>query len=438
MAMTWRPEAAPGVPYWWQALGPPPPSGDALPERCDLLVVGAGYTGLSAALAGHDCGARVAVVEAGVPGEGASTRNGGMLGAHPRLGWEALAQRFGTATADAIFAEAKPALDWVTGLIAREAIACDLQRTGRIQLAWTRAHGAAQARLAARVREKSAVAVRLVPRDGLAREIATARYFGGLVFPEHGAVHPAKFHRGLWQAALARGIPVLGGARVEALDRDGAGFVARTPRGTIRAGKVVLATNGHTAPPFRWHMARVFALPSYIIATEPLPADLIGHLAPGRRMMVETRARHSYFRIAPDGARVLFGGRAAMCDIGLHEAAARLYRTMCEIWPELDGAALSHVWTGNTGYSFGHMPHVGEHRGLHHAIGFSGSGTVMAPWLGAKAAWRAIGDARGQTAYADTRLTRHWLHPTGRPHFLRAADLWYRHVVDRRESRLSR
>lgn len=435
--MRWTGEAEAGFPYWWEGLAGEPLEG-GLPERCDLLVIGAGYTGLSAALAAHDCGARVAVVDAGQPGEGASSRNGGMFGAHPRLSWEVLAQRFGADVADGVLAEATPALHFVKDMIKAEQIDCDLQQTGRIQLAWSEAHLDGQRRLAERVRAKSDVDVRIVERADLTQEIETERYFGGILFPEHCAINPAKFHHGLLRAVQRRDIPVVAGAEVTQLEREGEGFLAKTAKGSVRAEKVVLATNGYTTGAFRWHMARVFPLPSYMIATEELPANLLGHLAPGRRMMVETRARHSYFRLSPDGRRVLFGGRASMVHIDLQEAARRLRATMCEIWPELEDARLSHVWTGNTGFSFGHMPHVGEDRGLHHAMGFSGSGTVMAPYLGAKAAFRAMGDARGETAYAGTSLSRHFLHPFRKPHFLHAADAWYRGWVDRWEARVGR
>lgn len=432
MRIEWAPEAELGTPYWWSALDAPE-AGQALPETCDVLVVGAGYAGLSAALAAQETGARVVVVDAAEPGHGASTRNGGMFGAHPRLGWGELERRFGAAAADALFAEAKPALDWAKDLIAREGIDCDLQETGRIQLAYTPAHFASQKKLVQTVTEKSPVKVRIVERADLGQEIATSKYHGGLVFPEHCGIHPAKFHRGLLRAVRARGVPVAPHAAVTAREADGAGYRVQTAKGVIRAGKVVLTTNGYTTRPFRWHMARVFPLPSYIIATEELPSNLIDHIAPGRRMMVETRARHSYFRISPDGKRVLFGGRASMAEIGPQRAAEQLYRIMLGIWPELGGVRLSHSWRGFTGYSFSHMPHVGHDEGVHYAMGFSGSGTVMAPWLGSKAGYQAVGDARGATAYGATPLSRHWLHPGERPHFLRAANLWYRQVVDRVE-----
>lgn len=345
-----------------------------------------------------------------------------------------MAAAFGADVADDLLAEAAPALDWAKTFIEHEKIQCDFEVTGRVQLAYTRSQFDGQKRLADKVREKSRVEVELVERSDLGREIDTGLYHGGLLFPQHGALHPAKYHRGMLEAVRRRGVPVVSHARVEAMTREGTRLVAQTAKGPIRSEKVVLATNGYTTRPFQWHLRRVFPLPSFIIATEELPENLIGHLAPGRRMMVETRARHSYFRISPDGKRVLFGGRAAMRDVPLHIAAQRQRQTMVEVWPELAEAKLSHVWSGYTGFSFAQMPHVGQHDSVCFAMGFSGSGTVMAPYLGAKAGWLAVGDARAETAYARTRLPRHVLHPFDRPHFLKAADLVFRHWVDRAEA----
>ena len=152
-----------GRPYWWEAAEPAATS-DGLPERCDILVIGAGYTGLSAAIAAHDCGAKVAVVEARIPGEGASTRNGGMFGAHPRLSWDKLAAKFGQSVADALFAEAPVALKWAKDFVEREEIDCDLEQTGRLLLAWAPSHFEAQKRLAERVRVKSHAQVEVLER----------------------------------------------------------------------------------------------------------------------------------------------------------------------------------------------------------------------------------------------------------------------------------
>jgi glycine/D-amino acid oxidase-like deaminating enzyme len=428
----WTGEAPQGLPFWW-AGGVASSDPAELPEQADILVIGAGYTGLSAAIAAHDAGAKVTVVDAGEPGQAASTRNGGMFGAHPRLGWDALAKAYGADVADAIFAEANPALTFVKGLIAREGIDCDLANTGRIQLAWTEAHFENQKRVVGHLQEKTDVEARLVEKSDLEAEINTAQYFGGFVLPQHCGIDPRKFHDGLWAAARRRAIPIVANCAVTGWQETRTGYRVETARGEIRAEKLVLATNGYTPKAFAWHKQRVFPLPSFIIATEPLDPELISYLAPGRRMMVETRARHSYWRVSPDGSRILWGGRAAMRPLNLAVAVARLQATMAQVWPSLANVALSHVWTGNTGYSFGHMPHVGKWRGVHYAMGFSGSGTVMASYLGAKAGLQAVGSPDGETAYSSTRLSFNWLNPTGTPWFLYAADAWYHQWVDRRE-----
>ncbi len=426
-----------GQPYWWDGIDWPELGGDP-PEQADLLVIGAGYTGLSAAIAAHDAGAKVVVIEASVPGKGASSRNGGMVGAHPRLGWDALKASYGAVTADAIFAESGAALDWVQNLIARENINCDYVNSGRIQLAYTQNHLTAQRVLVDWLDEKSAVKCSLVDAEHLAQEIVTPLYRGGLLFPEHGALHPAKYYLGLLNAVLRRDVPVIAQAPAISVQSEGAHKIVGTPKGAIKAANVVLATNGYTTKPFNWFMRRVFPIPSFLIATEPLSPKVIEELAPGGRMMVETRARHSYFRASPDGTRIIFGGRAAMVNVNLRTAALRLHDTMSEIWPSMKDTKISHVWTGNTGFSFGQMPVVGQHDGIHFAMGFSGSGTVLAPYLGAKAALQALGDPEGETAYSHIHLKTRWFHPGGCPHFLKGGEFWFKHWIDRRENQAAR
>ena len=423
-------DAKVGIPYWWEGRqAAAAPADGALPPRVDLVVVGGGYTGLSAAIAAHDAGASVVVLDAGQPGDGASTRNGGMFGAHPRLAYGALVQRFGADVAAGITGEALAAFDFTKGLIAKENIDCDLQASGRISLAWTKAHHEGQKTLLDDVTRVGGGRMELVAKAELGAHINTERYFGGVLFPDHAALHPRKFHDGLLQACARRGVPVIAECKVTGWQRSRSGFLVETARGVVRSESLLAATNGYTSGLFPKLAARVFALPSFLIATEPLSPNLIADLAPGGRMMVETRARHSYFRPSPDGSRILFGGRAAMRPIPLPLAAARLRATMAEVWPILKDVRLSHVWTGNTGYSFSHTPQVGEMGGVHFAMGYSGSGVAMAPYLGMKAAYHALGDPRGETAYLRTTFKTHPLH-WGRPWFRWPVDRWYQWAVD--------
>jgi len=429
------PDAAPlGRPYWWEDGAALPDLPNQLPEKTDVLIVGAGYTGLNAALTAADAGAQVVVVDAGIPGEGASTRNGGMFGAHPRIAYEALVARFGDAAARGIYQEAQAAYDYTRNVIEREEIDCDFLQTGRIQSAWTQAHFASQKNLVAGIAQVAEMNIDVLERSELTNEIATEQYFGGLRFPEHAALHPRKFHDGLLAAVLQRGVTVVQNCPIKGVEKSGASFIARSTGGATQADKVILATNGYTGSTFSWLHRRVFPLPSFIIATEQLDQGTIEKLAPGQRMMVETRARHSYYRVSPDGTRILYGGRASMRPLSPEKAAARLHATMCQVWPELQSVKLTHSWSGNTGYSFTHMPHVGVCDGMHYSAGYSGSGVAVAPYLGMKVAKQAIGDPSGDTAYSLTPLESRAFYFGGAPRFLGLAEFWYRQVVDRRES----
>ena len=416
--------------YWWDKHAPNYGGHQDLAEQTDLLIIGAGYTGLTAAITAQDAGASTVVLDAGIPGAGASSRNGGVFGGPPKIEYAQLVKKFGFHTANGIMAENKIALDFVRDLQIREGIDCDFQQSGRLTLAWTRGDFDRLKHQAELLHHKCGYEPKIIEKSDLHAEIKTDRYHGGMVLPEFGAINPAKFHKGLMQAVRKRDVPILANCPVTNLSQSTGSWVAQTPIGSIKAKKVILATNGYTDALVPHANRRVFPLPSFIIATEELPAELLTRLAPTNRMMVETRARYSYFRLSPDGKRILWGARAAMTFKPLQGIAEQIRRIMADIWPETQHVALSHVWTGKTGYTFNQMPQVGEIGGLHFALGMSGSGTVQAPYLGSKVAWRALGDPRGETAYAHTKLATSAMYWGGYPLFLEAAERWYSLVVD--------
>ena len=436
------------TPYWWDDGAPLPDLPNIPPSKTELLIVGAGYTGLSAALTAATLGAEVTVVDAGIPGQGASTRNGGMAGAHPRISLAEMSKKFGAGTAQGVFNEAKPAFEHLQFLINHYGIDCDYQQTGRIQVAWTKAQFAAQQRLAEDMNANTDFHIDILQREQVDQHITTEQYFGGLLFCDHGAVQPRKLHDGLMQAALATGVRVIQNCPVNEINpiaksvsggvgsSESTGFLAKTATEDIQADKVILATNGYTQGKgvFNWLSRRVFPIPSYIIATEPLPADLIAEMAPGRNMMVETRARHTYWRISPDGSRIILGGRASMQNIDLKTAATRLKRNLLQIWPQLEPYKISHVWKGNTGFTFNQSANIGVQNGMHYALGYCGGGVVLSPYLGMKVAYQALNDPRGETAYSQTTLSSRPYFLGGKPWFLAPANFWYSQVVDRKQT----
>ena len=264
-----------GQPYWWDGQ-PKPPKLSALPERTDLLIIGAGYTGLSAAITAATAGADVCVVDAEHPGFGASSRNGGMAGAHPRLSLAAMTERFGANTARKLFNEAGMAFDFFEGLIKSLKIDCDYQQTGRVQLAWTKSDFDAQKRMAEEMNRDTDYAVTVLEHADVPKHVKTDHYFGGLYYPNHGALHPKKFVDGLLKAALKLGVKIVCDMPITRLQRATHGFIAEGPNGSLRADKVLVATNGYTfgAGVMNFIKRRVFPLPSYLIATENCPKRL--------------------------------------------------------------------------------------------------------------------------------------------------------------------
>lgn len=172
-------------------------------------------------------------------------------------------------------------------------------------------------------------------------------------------------------------------------------------------------------------------LSSYLIATEPLPVGTVAKLIPGGRMIVETRSRHCYYRASPDGQRIIFGGRAALGAIGPVPAAARLRKLLVQVFPSLVETRFTHSWAGRIAFPRNQMPHIGAIDGIYFALGYSGSGVALAPYLGHKVALKVLGSTDGHTAFDDVPFPTIPFH-RGRPWFLPFLEIWYR-VRDRME-----
>ncbi|MEN0039993.1 MAG: FAD-binding oxidoreductase [Pseudomonadota bacterium] len=423
------------TPWWWEDAPPAPSTDNDPPHETDLAIIGAGFTGLSAALTAARKGAQVAVFDAQPAGHGASTRNGGMIGAPHRPGFVDELKTYGEETGYALAREGMEAYAFTRHLYENGGFDTGFRESGRIQLANSAAHFEAQKKRADILNSIHPGQVQVVQQEALPQHIASEIYHGGLLYPDHGGVQPAKAHGGLLAKAMEAGATVYAPCAVANIERSATGFTLITTRGTVKAQRLVIATNGYTTPAVSRHLARrIFPLTSFIIATEELGEETVRRVAPGLHMMVESRARHSYFRPSPDGKRILFGGRAALVPSDPSWAARKLHRTMVDIWPEAEGWRITHCWQGSTGFTFARIPHVGEHEGAHFAYGYCGNGVALSPWFGHKLALRALGDPKGDTAYAKTRLVSRFYHTGSKPWFLQIASPWWNQVVDRWET----
>lgn len=301
-------------PYWWDDAGhPQAPPEMPLPKEVDAVVVGAGLTGLSAARALAQKGRSVLVLDAMAPGEGASSRNGGMIGGGHRLSIDELTAQLGEGTARDLLHEAHCASrDHALEVMRSENIDCDYAQTGRFRGLWTTSEYDSAARAMERLNALVPIEAHMVPASEQRAEAGTDLYAGGTVYPLHGGLNPAKWVAGLLAAALRAGAMVQGNTPVSGVERDGSGHLVHTARGAIRTKDVLLATNGYTGPAFAPARRRIIPIPSFIVASEPLSPNQMAVLFPKNRMIAESRERHCYYRPSPDGTRLVFGGRAAM------------------------------------------------------------------------------------------------------------------------------
>ena len=406
-------------------------------QTVDVAVVGSGYTGLNAALITARAGRSTMVLDAGDIGWGCSTRNGGQIITSIKPDFAKLSARYGPEKARSIRQEGLNALNWIDDFVAREQIDCGFARCGRYHAAHTPKHYEALVRTAENLNKTEGAEAYAVPQDEQPRELGSSAYFGGVVFPHHASLDPAKYHRGLMTRAIDAGVHITGHCRVETVERNSGGFRLQTAKGMIQARDVVIATGGYSGPLSKWLQRRIIPIGSYIIATDPLPTSLMDTLIPTNRIVNDTCKVVYYYRASPDRTRILFGGRVSAKETDPSHSGPKLYADMCRVFPQLASYGFSHSWTGTVGYTFDELPHIGVHDGMHYAAGYCGTGVSLASYLGMRVGHKILGQADGKTAFDGLAFpTRPFYR--GNPWFLPAAVTWYRWLDSMQYKRASR
>jgi glycine/D-amino acid oxidase-like deaminating enzyme len=417
-------------PYWWEAYAPAEVGDDALPGSADVVIVGGGYTGLCCALTLREAGIDAVVLEAGRPGQGASTRSGGQMSGGVNVQKKALAavgenpeqreQRLAARLRDAA-----ASMSYVESLIERHGIRCGWQKTGRLTAMWLPTHYESwQARMD-QLNACTGSQARMIPREELGREIGSTIYHGAALIERAGHLHPALLYGGMLAAARQAGARVYGNTPVRRIERLPGGYLVDTVRGTMRAQQVVIATNGYTGPELGGLRRKVVPIATYMIATEELPADLAASILPTNRAVSESRRVVNHYRLSPDGRRLLFGGRARFTPASEETTARLLHRAMVKRFPQLAGTRITHSWGGNVAMTLDSMPHIGGADGLHYALGCNGSGVAMMSYLGHSVGRKIAEQPRGPiNAFDMGEIPGHPFY-FGNTWFLFAIGSWY-------------
>jgi glycine/D-amino acid oxidase-like deaminating enzyme len=405
----------------------------------DVAIIGAGFTGLSAARSLARGGASVAVFDAQTIGWGASSRNGGMVLTGLKLPAATLIARYGKEATARMYAASLASIDFVEKLVREENIACDFARCGHLEVACKPKHFDDFRRSAQETARHFNHRQRLIPRDQLQSEIGSAIYHGGLVDDSSAGVNPARLVAGLASAAERAGAAIFDHSHVDEVQREGAsGWKIATQRGTLRAQNVVVATSGYTSRVTPALQKKIIPIGSYIIVTEVLHEKLAAELSPRNRMIFDSKNYLYYYRLTPD-RRMLFGGRAAFfpeTSSTIRRSAEILRRGMLTVYPQLRDAKIAYVWGGTLDFAFDIMPHAGKLDGLHFSLGYAGHGVAMSTYLGDKVA-QSILQGRNDSPNEDARRDENPFAAipfpgaplglyNGRPWFLPFAGAWYK------------
>jgi glycine/D-amino acid oxidase-like deaminating enzyme len=410
--------------FWWAQAPLTPVERKPVAPASDVAIVGAGYTGLSAAITLARAGRSVQVFDKQHPGEGASTRNGGITSGNLRPGQAELTKRFGEERALAILAESKAAREDLYRFIDEEKIDCDFALTGRFSGASTPAAYERLAREAETLNRVFGIEAHAVPRSEQRSVLGTDFYHGGSVRMDVGGLHPAKLHAGMLRLAVAAGATIHGKTAVEGIRREADAYEVRTDRGVVRARDVIVGVNGYADGSDKWVRRRLVPVRSRIIATAPLSPNLIGELMPRRMMCSETRKLHYYYRPSPDGTRILFGGRDGTIAGDPDWPTANLRRALIDIFPVLDTIEITHSWFGHVAMNRDMIPRIFSRNGMRYAAGYCGSGVVWARWAGEKAAKQVLGDGEGGRSALDFRPPPAVPLFSGKPWFMPAVFGW--------------
>jgi glycine/D-amino acid oxidase-like deaminating enzyme len=418
--------------YWLTTAEFPRPESRPLPSAVDVAVIGAGFTGLSAAHTLAMRGAKAAVLERETIGWGASSRNGGMVLTGMKLGVNRLISMYGRELTRRMYAASLETIDCVEKIIREEAIDCDFSRCGHVEVACKQKHFDDYARQAEVIGREFNHELRVVPKAELGDEIGSDIYFGGMVDEVSAGLNPARYVAGLGRAAIRAGADIFEKTPVESLKRESrqgdSGWKVATSRGDLWAREVFVGTSGYTGKTTPSLQRKIIPIGSFIVTTEVLPESLAHGLSPRDRMIYDSKNYLYYYRLTPD-RRMLFGGRAAFFPENyrtIRRSAEILRRGMIDVYPQLRDTKIDYVWGGTLDFAFDIMPHAGQIDGIYYALGYAGHGVAMATYQGQKMAELISGD-KPENPFVGIPFPGAPLGLyNGKPWFLPFAGAWYK------------
>ena len=361
-------------------------------ETADVCVVGAGFTGVSAALHLAERGYSVVLLEAERVGWGASGRNGGQVGSGMRESMSSLERSVGSSRAGQLWALCEEAKAIITERIARHGIQCDWRPGNLLASTRERYMGWIEGEAEFCHRRFGYSGYRMLSRSDMHEEVASECYVGGRMDEGGGHLHPLRFVLGMADAAVGTGARIFEGSEVQRI-RWGSPSQVSTAHGVVEARYVVLAGNAYLGRLERRIESRIMPIVNHVLATEPLGEQRARSLIRSGACVHATRFVVDYYRCTADH-RLLFGGGETYSDRPLDDPKAFVRRYMLRVFPQLADARIDYAWSGRLAITMSRLPHVGRiaPNGFF-AQGFSGHGVALTQITGKLIAEAVAGTA---------------------------------------------
>jgi len=346
--------------------------------RCDVCVVGAGYTGLSTALNLAEKGYSVIVLEAHRVGWGASGRNGGQVGSGLNWSQQDLEKQFGSQKAMGLWQLCEIAKQEVLNRIDRHSIDCDF-KNGVISAAVTRSAARQYATHVKHMHENYDYrSLRYVDRDEISDMLGTSRYFAGALDASSGHLHPLNYAIGLVKAAASAGVQIFEGSKVHSYRYSASDASVETSCGAkVESNFLVFACNayiGKLSPEFGRY---IMPISSCIVATEPLGNDIATRINRNDVAVHDSKFCLDYYRLSSD-RRLLFGGAERYVRNDRMDIEAKVAPRICHLYPGLKGIRIDYAWSGMIAITVSRLPSIGRvSPTVYFAQGFSGHGVAL-------------------------------------------------------------
>jgi glycine/D-amino acid oxidase-like deaminating enzyme len=378
--------------FWWEKAAPNFLQSDrGMPQKCDTMIIGGGYSGLSVALNLARAGRDVIVIDQDTPGQHASTINFGAAGRTIRPKLSELVNSYGLKAAVQIMKEAKDWLEYTVDFIKAENIECEFNRAGRIYCAHTPAAYENLARSLEFEKKYLNVESHMVSKSEQHSEVGSDSYFGLMVLRDVGHLHPALYYKGLLEKTLSAGVSIYGNTKALSFKHDNDGHSVKTNAGEVRCKELVICTNAVTGshdPLLQYFRRRIIPVNNWTVVTEPVSQDLIKSVLPKGRLLLETVLLYTGLRPIESENRLAIAGRHLFNYNNHFDAAMDVRKQIAFSFPQLKDVNISHCWNGTFAMTFDWLPHFGRHEqtGAYYLLGLVGTGVPSTAYFGNKLA----------------------------------------------------